>query len=208
MSNEGNLNIHSTLDIGIQENLKVELCMWKYTMTSTGKEVKLAEVTAWPACEPELESSNMSAVSAAGWPAAAASADVSLTLKVGMGSRACSRNSNMLGVIMVSSGILCKVIQADNWALLAPYFLPVIVKIGAYKWKYILVIVLKMSCLYCKCKDRYWISATNPVLLSFYVKPSKSLISINWSITFKANLCCLSESKLLIRNNAGSLIIK
>ena len=130
MSNEGNLSIHSTLDIGIQENLKVELCMWKYTMTSTGKEVKLAEVTAWPACEPELESSNMSAGSAAGWPAAAASADVSLTLKVGMGSRACSRNSNMLGVIMVSSGILCKVIQADNWALLAPYFLPVIVKIG------------------------------------------------------------------------------
>jgi p-aminobenzoyl-glutamate transporter AbgT len=55
---------------------------------------------------------------------------VSLTLKVGMGSRACSRNSNMLGVIMVSSGILCKVNQADNWALLAPYFLPVIVKIG------------------------------------------------------------------------------
>jgi hypothetical protein len=33
---------------------------------------------------------------------------------------------------MVSSGILCKVIQADNWALLAPYFLPVIVKICVY----------------------------------------------------------------------------
>ena len=25
----GNLSIHSTLDTGTQENLKVELCMWK-----------------------------------------------------------------------------------------------------------------------------------------------------------------------------------
>ena len=65
----------------------------------------------------------MSAVSALG---AEASADVSLTLKVGMGSRACSRNSNMFGVIIVSSGMLCKVSHADNVALLAPYFLPII----------------------------------------------------------------------------------
>ena len=96
-------------------------------MTSTGKEVKLAEVMAWPAWDPELESSNISAVSALG--AADASADVSLTLKVGMGSKACSRNSNMFGVIIVSSGILCKVNHADNVALLAPYFLPRMKKI-------------------------------------------------------------------------------
>ena len=47
-------------------------------------------------------------------------------LKVGMGSNACSRNSKMLGVMMVSSGILCNVIQADKVAFLAPPFLEVI----------------------------------------------------------------------------------
>ena len=68
----------------------------------------------------------MSAGSALG--AAEASADVSLTLNVGMGSRACSRNSKMLGVIIVSSGILCKVNHADKVALFAPDFLPKIKK--------------------------------------------------------------------------------
>ncbi len=40
------------------------------------------------------------------------------TLKVGIGASACSRNSRMVGVMMVSSWILCKVIQAVRVAFL------------------------------------------------------------------------------------------
>lgn len=39
MSREGNCSIHSTLEAGKQEKRKVEGCMWKKTMTSTGKDV-------------------------------------------------------------------------------------------------------------------------------------------------------------------------
>jgi hypothetical protein len=38
MSRDGSCNIHSTLETGRQEKRKVDGCMWKYTMTSTGKE--------------------------------------------------------------------------------------------------------------------------------------------------------------------------
>ena len=57
----GNLSIHSTLETGTHENLKVELCMWKYTMTSTGNEVEVV-ATACPAWDPELESSKLSSL--------------------------------------------------------------------------------------------------------------------------------------------------
>lgn len=42
---------------------------------------------------------------------------------VGIGSRVCSKNSSICGLIMVSSGMLCKVIQANNEAFLIKPFL-------------------------------------------------------------------------------------
>lgn len=41
---------------------------------------------------------------------------------VGIGSRVCSRNSSMCGLTMVSSGMLCKVIQANRAAFLLATF--------------------------------------------------------------------------------------
>jgi hypothetical protein len=38
ISRDGSCSIHSTLDTGRQEKRNVDGCMWKYTMTSTGKE--------------------------------------------------------------------------------------------------------------------------------------------------------------------------
>lgn len=41
----------------------------------------------------------------------------------GMGSNVCSRNSKMCGLIMVSSGTLCRVIHANSEAFFIPCFL-------------------------------------------------------------------------------------
>ena len=81
-----------------------------YNFTSTGKEVEVV-ATACPACDPELESSKLSSLA---YAALSCSALDSLILKVGMGSRACSKNSRILGVIIVSSGMLWRLIQAEN----------------------------------------------------------------------------------------------
>ena len=50
-------------------------------------------------------------------------------LNVGMGARACSRNSRMVGVMMVSSGMLCSVIHAVSVPFL-PLLLSVELSLG------------------------------------------------------------------------------
>ena len=42
-------------------------------------------------------------------------------LKVGMGSRACSKNSRIVGVMIVSSGMLWRLIQAEKNIVLSFY---------------------------------------------------------------------------------------
>lgn len=42
---------------------------------------------------------------------------------LGIGSKVCSRKSKMCGLIIVSSGMLCKVIQAKRQAFFMPDFL-------------------------------------------------------------------------------------
>lgn len=49
---------------------------------------------------------------------------VSLRVLIGMGSKVCSKNSKMCGLIVVSSGTLCSVIQANKDAFFTPFFLP------------------------------------------------------------------------------------
>lgn len=120
MCSEGRRSRHSTREAGRQLKRTLDGCSEKCTITSTGND-------AYTYCPYEPSAGAAADADALADAHADAGAGAENDALLGIGSRVCSKNSSMCGLMIVSSGMLCSVIHANRDAFLVPTFLEVVV---------------------------------------------------------------------------------